>query len=161
MKYREFQTPVPAEGPLGRAAAVLDNTMALVGRGRGLVGGGLSVRGGCRSDTVLRHTGKGGGMLGRWGWRAVPIGQGARGWRVTWQLHQDRPACANRIRLWPCGCTRPVLQMSKGRAFTDNASVSITSLPGGKLLALSGEGAEGRGGEGRGEVDAQAYHTGR
>ncbi|PNW86115.1 hypothetical protein CHLRE_02g073900v5 [Chlamydomonas reinhardtii] len=56
MKYREFQTPVPAEGPLGRAAAVLDNTMAL---------------------------------------------------------------------------------MSKGRAFTDNASVSITSLPGGKLLALS------------------------
>ncbi|KAG2425931.1 hypothetical protein HXX76_013305 [Chlamydomonas incerta] len=56
MKYREFQTPVPAEGPLGRAAAVLDNTMAL---------------------------------------------------------------------------------MSKGRAFTDNASVSLTSLPGGKLLALS------------------------
>ncbi|PNH06204.1 Carotenoid cleavage dioxygenase 8, chloroplastic, partial [Tetrabaena socialis] len=28
--------------------------------------------------------------------------------------------------------------LSKGRAFTDNASVSLTPLPGGKLLALSG-----------------------
>ncbi|KXZ54273.1 hypothetical protein GPECTOR_5g361 [Gonium pectorale] len=56
MKYREFQTPVPADGPAGRAVAVVDNLVAL---------------------------------------------------------------------------------MSKGRAFTDNASVSLTPLPGGQLLALS------------------------
>ncbi|GIL69978.1 hypothetical protein Vretifemale_809 [Volvox reticuliferus] len=56
MKYREFQTPVPADGPMGRAMVLLDTTLA-----------------------------------------------------------------------W----------MSTGRAFTDNASVSLTPLPGNRLLALS------------------------
>ncbi|GFR47610.1 hypothetical protein Agub_g9346 [Astrephomene gubernaculifera] len=56
LKYREFATPVPAEGPVGRAMAVAGNLVTL---------------------------------------------------------------------------------MSGGRAFTDNASVSLTPLPGGRLLALS------------------------
>ncbi|GLC41991.1 hypothetical protein PLESTB_001056200 [Pleodorina starrii] len=34
MKYREFATPVPAEGPVGRAMAVLENLMALMSKGR-------------------------------------------------------------------------------------------------------------------------------
>ncbi|EFJ39481.1 hypothetical protein VOLCADRAFT_108622 [Volvox carteri f. nagariensis] len=34
MKYREFQTPVPADGPVGRAQAVLENITALMSKGR-------------------------------------------------------------------------------------------------------------------------------
>lgn len=41
---------------------------------------------------------------------------------------------------WPAS----LLQMSKGRAFTDNASVSLIPLPGERLLALSGEAGRNR-----------------
>ncbi|GLI62522.1 hypothetical protein VaNZ11_005179 [Volvox africanus] len=34
MKYREFQTPLTADGPMGRAMAVLDNMAALMSKGR-------------------------------------------------------------------------------------------------------------------------------
>ncbi|KAG2488934.1 hypothetical protein HYH03_012555 [Edaphochlamys debaryana] len=34
MKYREFATPLPANGPLERAAAVVDNLMTLLSKGR-------------------------------------------------------------------------------------------------------------------------------
>ena len=33
MRYREFATPVPADGPVQRAAAVADNLVALVRMG--------------------------------------------------------------------------------------------------------------------------------
>ncbi|EFJ39336.1 hypothetical protein VOLCADRAFT_108677 [Volvox carteri f. nagariensis] len=34
MKYREFQTPVPADGPVGRVQVVLENIKALMSKGR-------------------------------------------------------------------------------------------------------------------------------
>ncbi len=42
-------------------------------------------------------------------------------------------------------------QATKGKAFTDNASVSVVGLPGGKALALSGGSRQGAGGPWRRE----------